>query len=428
MHWLLFVFSIITLTIVYYLGYFVLAITLRTNNRHYFLGFGNSLFEFKIKDVVFTVGLFIPVFGLARFRKIEDHTRKRSDYPWQFFNRGLLVRFLSTFGGVLSLFITALLIMIGVKLFTSDRYISRDEINKYGIYPSALAEEYGFQKGDKVLAVNGRDFKTYNELLDPDVYAEAGNTFKVARNGNELIIRVPEGNHDIALGRPFLELMIPVEIDSIMPGSLAEEIQLQKRDRIMRVDDVKVDRISDMQEAFSNDSDGTVSLQIQRVIKTDTVIFDREAKLGADRKLGIFTWMPIDYTIKSNSASEAIQKGVKATFQLLTIQFSSWFRVMNPGSVKAKSGGPIGVATVFGDQVNWELFWYLTASYTIFFVAWNFVPFPRSAFLEVIPLAYEGVTKKKFPYSVFRRIRSISWFIFWGLILFTFIMDISKLF
>jgi regulator of sigma E protease len=426
MHWsLIFLLSTTILTVVYYLCYFTLAIIFRVNNRHYFLGFGNSLFEFKVKDVLFTVGIFIPVFGLARFYKVEDYARKRPDYPWQFSDRPLLIRVLVTYGGVMSLFLSALIILIAIRFFVSDRFISREEINKHGIYPSALAEQYGFERGDKVLTVNGRDFESYHELLDPDVYAKAGNTFKVVRNGAELIIRVPEGDHDLAPRYLFLELMAPVIIDSVLSGSPAEEIGLQKEDRIARVNGVRVDKVNDMREAFSKDADGMVDLQIQRVNTNDTVTLAFAVQLDERHHLGILTREPMNYTTKENSFPEAVGKGTRATLQLVTAQISSWFGLANPSR---KSGGPVSISTVLGDTPNWQRFWYLTANWAIVFVTWKFCPFPRSAFWQTIPLVYEGVTRKKYPYSFFRGSRLWGWIIFWGLILFTFVMDISKLF
>lgn len=426
MHWsLILLLSITILTLVYYLCYFTLAIIFRVNNRHYFLGFGNSLFEFKTKGVLFTVGIFIPVFGLARFYKVEEYARKRPDYPWQFSHRPLFTRVVVTYGGVVSLFLSALIILIGVRFFVSDTFISRDEINRHGIYPSTLAEKYGFERGDKVLTVNGRDFESYNELLDPDIYTKAGTTFKVIRNGEELIIRVPEGNHDVVRGHLFLELMTPVVIDSVLTGSPAERIRLQKGDRIASVNGVTVDKANDMREEFSKDVDGMVDLQIQRVSRGDTVTLALAVQLDERNNLGITTWEPINYTTEANSFPEAVEKGTRMTFQLVRAQISSWLGLGNPAR---KSRRPISISTTLGAQPKWQVFWYFTANWAILFLVWNFCPFPRSAFWETIPLAYEGVTKNKYSYSSFRSSLTLAWFIFWAVILFNFVMDIMKLF
>lgn len=426
MHWFLIVlFSTTVLTVVYYLCYFALAITFGVNNRHYFLGFGKGLFEFKVKDVLFTVGIFVPVFGLARFYKVEDYARQRPDYPWQFSDRPLLIRALVTYGGAMSLFLTALIILVSVRFVVSEQFISREDINKHGIYPSTLAEQYGFKRGDKVLTVNGRDFQSYNELMDPDVYAAAGNTFKVVRDGEELIIRVPEGDHDLAAGQLFLEVLVPVVVDSVLAGSAAEEIRLQKGDRIVRVNDARIDKTDDMREAFFKDVDGTVELQIQRIIKNDTATINAAAQLDERQNLGIFT-RQINYTARKNSFFEALEKGARATLRLIAAQVRLWLG-MNNNSAR-KSGGPVRISSVLGGGPNWEVFWYMIANWAVVFATWNLFPFPRSAFWETIPLVYEGLTRRKFSYSLFRHSRPLGWIIFWGLILFSLVMDIIKLF
>jgi regulator of sigma E protease len=197
--------SVSFLTIVYYLGYFSLALLLGVRNSHYFLGFGQRLFDFKIKGVLFTVGAFIPIFGLSRIYKIEGRFKKRPNYAWEFVERPLFKRFLATYGGVFSLFLSSLLIFITTAYFVEDQYISKEEINKYGIYPSPLAEQYGFQRGDRILKINGNDFERYEELLDPAIFESVGNSYTVSRKTEELIIKITALESPAHIQGPFLE-------------------------------------------------------------------------------------------------------------------------------------------------------------------------------------------------------------------------------
>lgn len=327
MIWSMILLSIPLVTIVYYLSYFALSILLRVHNKHYFLGFGGSFFEFRIRNVIFTVGTFIPFFGLARFSKVENFARHRPDYPWQFSDRPRLARMLATYGGVIGVLVFSVVILTAISIIVEEQYVSRDEINKYGVYPSSLAESYGFQRGDKVLTINGRAFERYQELLDVAVYQRAGNTFLVERAGAERIIHVPEGDHDLPPGDRFLEILIPFEIDSVLEHSPAEQIGLLKGDRIIAVNGTNVDMLDDMRHAFSADADGRVDLQILRLKSSDTLMLVRQVALDDQRNLGILPRQRIHYTVKANGFSDAVLKGIKNTFQLLKGQFYTIFGI-----------------------------------------------------------------------------------------------------
>jgi regulator of sigma E protease len=412
------------LTIAYYLGYFTLAILLGVHNNHYFLGFGNRLFDFKIKGVLFTVGIFIPIFGLARIYRIEERFKKRPHYAWEFVERPLFKRFLVTYGGVFSIFLSSLLIFIAIAYLVDDRYISKEEINRYGVYPSLLAEQYGFQFGDKILKINGEDFERYDELNDPEIYKNIGNSYTVNRKGEELIIKITALDSAVQLREPFLQIMSPFEIDSVEPNSPAERIGLQKGDRIIKVNERKIYRLRDMQDEFRNDTHGHARLEIQRIENYDTITFSKAVALDQQKRIGVFTREPVQFTTRSNSFLEALIKGTRKTFSSLSGQIRALFMVVAPKPIK---GGPIGISSAFGN-FSWVRFWYIIATWSSWFILWNFLPYPKSAIWESVALVYERVSKKKYPDSFFRKTLSFGWLIFFAQILWIFVNDISKLF
>lgn len=416
--------SVSFLAIVYYLGYFTLAIPLRVCNNHYFLGFGQRLFDFKIKGVLFTVGIFIPIFGLARIYRIEGKFKKRPNYAWEFVESPLFKRFLVTYSGVLSLFLSSLLIFITVAYFVEDQYISKEEINKYGIYPSPLAEQYGFQRGDRILKINGKEFERYEELLDPAIFESVGSSYTVSRKTEEFIIKITALESRVPIQGPFFRIMSPFEIDSVQPNSPAAEIDIQSGDRIVKVNERKIYTLQDMQEEFRNEIDDHALLEVQRLENNDTTTFVKEVRLDPQKRIGVFTREPIRYTTISNSLPRALVKGVKNTISNLVGQIKALFIVVAPKPIK---GGPIGISSAFG-KFSWLRFWYITATWSTGFILWNFLPYPKSALWESVALVYEGVSKKKYPDSFFKKTLSLGWFIFFAQIIWVLVNDIAKLF
>ena len=426
MIWPVILLSIPLVTIVYYLSYFTLAILLRVSNKHYFLGFGGALFEFKVRVTIFTVGTFIPFFGLARFSKVENFARHRPDYPWQFSDRPWLSRAIATYGGAIGVLVFTMLIVVALKYFEDEPFISREEINKYGVYPSSLAESFGFRRGDRILTINGQHFEHYQELQDPAVYQTSGNSFLIDRKGEKMIIRVPEGDHHLRSGQPFLEIMVPPHIESVQTNSPGEAIGLQRGDRILSVNGIQIDIIDDMRQEFLADADGAVDLRIQRLKGADTLILQHSGvKLDDSRKLGVTT-RPVKYTVKESNLKDALRKGMLTVFQLLRGHFYATFEKFK--SEDKVREGPITISAALGDNRYWQYLWFYTASFASFCVLWNILPYPRSAFWEVIPLVFEGITRKKYPYALFRSSLKLAWIIFWSVFLFSIAFELMRLF
>lgn len=182
--------TIVVLNLIYQIGYFFTSAALNVSERHYFLGFNPRLFAFEVKGVKFTVGLYIPIVGLARVYSIVDDKKHRARYPFEFFDQSILKRFIVTMSGACALFLTGLLTIIGVNYFEKESIISKDEVNRHGIYASEWTKKIGFQTGDKIIAVNGRDYEQFYDLIDPKVLGNPDSYYTIRRGSNEVTINI----------------------------------------------------------------------------------------------------------------------------------------------------------------------------------------------------------------------------------------------
>ncbi len=425
MMFLLILISASFLTVIYYIGYFTTAILLGVHNKHYFLGFGSKgLFEFKIRGVVFTVGIFIPVYGLARIYKIEGRFKKRPNYAWEFSEVSLIKRLLTTYSGVLALLVSSLIIFIVIAFFVKDQYISKEEINKHGIYPSPLAAHFGFQPGDRVLKINGKDFDRYEELISPAIFEMEKSSYTVLRQNEELVIEITAIDFDSHINEPFLKIMAPFEIESVTPNSPASEIGLQRGDRIVKLNERQIHSLPEMQAAFKNAMEQHALLEIQRVENGDTTTLVKEVRFDSQKRIGVYSRELIEYTTTPKSFSTALLSGIKNTFSSLIRSVNASFFVSGTKTLK---GGPIAIANVFG-EFSWLRLWYVTAVWSSALIIWNLFPYPKSALWETVALAYEGVIKKKYARSLFDKTLSFSWLILIAQILWVFVNDIANFF
>lgn len=97
-----------------------------------------------------------------------DDKKERMVYPWEFAERSLVKRLVCTLSGVLSILLTSIIISI-IYMYTRDeRIITKEEANKHGIYPSEEAKKYGFELGDKIQLINGKDFDNFYDVYTPN--------------------------------------------------------------------------------------------------------------------------------------------------------------------------------------------------------------------------------------------------------------------
>jgi C-terminal processing protease CtpA/Prc len=138
--------------------------------------------------------------------------------------------------------------------------------------------------------------------------------------------------------------MIPFQIDSVVPNSPAAEIDIQRGDRIVKVNERKIYTLQDMQEELRNEIDEHALLEVQRLENNDTITFVKEVRLDPQKRIGVFTREQIHYTAKSNSFPEALVKGVKNTFSNLIGYVKGLFTVVASKPIKSR---PVGISSAF---------------------------------------------------------------------------------
>jgi regulator of sigma E protease len=413
--------SFIILNLIHLLGFFFASLALKVTETNYFLGFNPCLFSFHVRGTKFSIGLYIPIVGLARVYTVVNGEKQRAKYPWEFFNQSLRARFLATMSGPVLLLIFGLLIFIGLNYFVSEPFISKAEVNRHGIYPSNWAKASGFQRGDKIIAVNGKDYEQFSDLINPNVLIP-GSHYKVSRNGKESIITIKEADPVSQHKQLFVSLLVPFEVQSVMPGYPADEAGIVAGDRIVKVNGNSIIKFDEMVNEFAADEDGNVSLDIQRKENGSVKTLPINVALNSERKIGIFPKELIDYTTRERTLSEAIPNGVYAAFTSLSTNIRALIRAVSGTLAPTTLGGPIRITSA-----SEIIFWKILGEFAMFYAAWNLFPLPKSAFWEMIALGYTGITKARYSYTTFKRSLNAAWIIAILFILWTFVNDVISL-
>jgi regulator of sigma E protease len=412
------------LNIFYLTAFFAISIWLNVAETHYFLGYGKKFIQFRIRQTTFHIGVYIPIVMLSPIYTVTKDGQ-RMKYPWEFFGQGIFRRFVATLGGAIGLIVSAILIFTIQTYLTPDYIVTKEEVNKHGIEPSEWAMKSGFLPGDKIVAVNGKNYEGFQELFDPKVLLAPEISYTVLRGEKEIEIKLKDLAENIQhRGEMFINLRIPNEVLEVVQGSPADQAGVRPGDKITAVNDKPVTYTKEVASALKEIDDEKVSLIVERKTNDSIQTLTLEVYPDYQKAIGV-RWNPhIQYAEKNYSILESIRIGPTRAFLTIKSHVIALFKIISGAlSPKESLSGPIGIM----DRSKMP-FWTITSLYALLYAFYNLLPLPRSAFWELTALAYEAITKRKYPYKVFKGSLIFSWIVFGGIYLMMFVSDLMNLF
>jgi regulator of sigma E protease len=418
-----------TLNVVYQVSFFFVSCWLRITHDHYFLGYGKALFAFRVRSVTFSIGWYIPIFLLARIYTVSAEGKKSAMiYPWEFTDRPLWRRWLATWSGVTALIVCAWIVYIVHAVSETDAVITREDLNHYGIDPTDAAKEVGFRAGDKVMRLNGQEYDTYEDLFKPRPN-DAVYTIQRGDSVFDITISFEQAMTLMSTSGKFLfSPRVPFRVQRVDPGTPAEAAGVLPGDRITKLDGLPVASLGDLQTLVQKDTGSYAELEIERdessqkVMLKKTVTWPDSMVDGiAQRRLGIFSEPILPYTYRSRTLFQAVGMGTTYVSKFFTTSMRVTYLMIFPRA-QSKLSGPIGIAPAqrtFGQR-------FTTGALNVW--VFNILPLPFTVFWETIALLYEGITRKKYPESVFRWSWIAGLVVFVTFVLFTLVKDLMKLF
>jgi regulator of sigma E protease len=180
-------FSVIVL--VHEFGHFIIAKLSGIHVQEFFLGFGPKILKYTSKKSgtmygisAIPLGGYNKILGQDRSEVIPENMVSKAFYNKPFYKKFLVI----SGGGIFNIVFAVILIIIyfSIGVFIPSNIIDYTQ-------PGSPAETYGFQKGDKVIALNNLEIKSWDDfsLIVKD-YPDKQVTFKILRDQKELNIDV----------------------------------------------------------------------------------------------------------------------------------------------------------------------------------------------------------------------------------------------
>jgi len=433
-----FLLSLSLLIVLHELGHFIPAKLFKTRVEKFYLFFDikYSLFKKKIGETVYGIG-WLPLGGYVKISGMIDESMDKEQMakppePWEFRSKPSWQRLIIMLGGVTVNFILAAVIYIFLAFGYGDIDIKADSIKDGYWVENPLLIDFGFQTGDKILAINENQIINYSDLKKHILEAQV---VTIEREGVTQEIKLPEdflGQLSGSKSKSFFELRYPFIVDRVSDSSLNKSVDLKKKDVFLTVNGAPLKYYDEVGERFGSYKNQTVQVELLRDNETIT----RELKVDSIGKIGVYAGGNYsdlerleyyDIVRKEYGFGESIGVGLTRFKDKIADYWTQLKLIFSPSTGAYKGvGGFKAIFDIFPDQWIWADFWNLTAFLSIMLGVLNLLPIPALDGGHVMFLLYEMVSGRKPSDKFLEYAQMVGFFILIALVLFANGNDIFK--
>lgn len=423
------------LVILHELGHFLAARAFGIKVEKFYLFFDAwnvKLFSFKKGDCEYGIG-WLPLGGYVKIAGMIDESMDTEQLaqpvqPWEFRSKPAWQRLIVMLGGVFVNVVVGILIFWMLTYKYGETYIPNSSVQN-GINPGVVGQKIGLQKGDRVLAINGKKVIRFEEITSSKVLL-SNTTLTVLRGNKTLYVKVPDnilndisddGIESFVSRAPLLSS----RIDSVVANKAASRAGIQKGDVITAVNHTPVKYSVDVVGAVQNLKGKPMVFDVKRGGKTialnvpaDTsgivgIYFDFDEIRQETTKYGLLEALPIG----ASQAWKTFSDNAKGIAKVFT------------GKIQANKAfsGPVDIARkVYGGEWVWARFWASTAFISVALAFMNLLPIPALDGGHVVFLLIEMVKGKPLGDKFMERAQMVGFVILLSLMVFVLGNDIFK--
>lgn len=341
----------------------------------------------------------LPLGGYCSINGMVDETTKPGELPaepqpYEFRSKPAWQRFFIIIGGVLTNFVSAMVIFAAV-LFTWGREYVPLANATYGLQFTEVAKNAGFQDGDKILSVDGKQPQELSDFVKA-VLLENVHEVTVERGGQTTEVYIPKSFEQEVLASDngaFTTFNFPFVIDTVLADHPAQQAGLRKGDSIVSVNEIPYTSYFSFQKILEQNKNQDIEIAYYR----EDSLYTGNVHLGEDGKLGVYYVNPYRYlqTEKIDySFFESIPKGISTGFQTLKDYVKQFKLIATKEGVK-QLGGFGTITSIFPKVWDWQRFWDMTGFLAIILAFMNILPIPALDGGYILFILVEMITGRK---------------------------------
>ena len=405
-----FLITIIILVFVHELGHFLAAkmCKMRVDKFYLFFDFFNlRIFRFTKGETeyglgVFPLGGYVKVAGMIDESMDKDFINKPAE-PWEFRSKPVWQRMFVITAGVIMNTLLAFFIFYTINLVQGKTRMETTIIGYVSV--NSVAQKYGIQPGDKIIAVNGKPISYWDEVRSEVFIENMGSdvTLKVDRSGSVKDIFISK-NEMRDLGERtfglFPEKMTP-EIQQVLAEEPAGKMGLVTGDLITEANGQKILHSQQFVDIIKTNPNSDISVKWLRGGNemSGTVRPKADSTIG----IGIGKYAGTMKTTEYNVIS-AIPQGVSDLWHYGVVLFvKSMYKIIIGDIAFSKAvGGPVKIAQYAGQSAENGFLSYLgfMAMLSITLAIINILPFPALDGGHFMFLLYEAIFRKPVSHKV----------------------------
>jgi len=428
--------SLSILVFMHELGHYLTARWFKTRVEKFYL-FMNpwfSLYKKQIGETEWGLG-WLPLGGYVKIAGMVDESMdteqlKQPPQPWEFRTKPAWQRLIIMLGGIIVNLILGFAIY-SMVLFVWGETVLPTRSMPYGIQVDERVADWGFENGDQIVRINGKEVTHFNEIRRAFFFNSVEEA-TVLRGGDTVVLTfdadLGQQLVDSSIRNPF-GVRMPMEVAYVVDGSRAAEAGLSIGDRLVSMDSVPMQFFDEATPYIRSHPETPIHMTVQSpdgTLRTVTATPDSLGQLGFANK---------DHTEFEEFATETLTydapEALLSGFQLAARTLQEYvlsLRFLFSKSGATQVGSLVTFGSVFDAGWDWEVFWRNTAFFSLILAFMNLLPIPALDGGHVMFLLYEMVAGKPAPEKVLERAQFIGIILLMALMLFAVGNDIWRVF
>ncbi len=429
--------SLSFLVAVHEFGHLIAAKYFGMRVEQFSIGFPPKIWSFKKGETEYALSA-IPLGGYVKISGMIDESldtdaMKQPAQPWEFRSKPAWQRLIVMLGGITVNVVVGVMIFIGLTYAFGDTLILKDEVNKNGGFQvGSVGEEIGLKTGDKIVKINGKDFKYLEDILKAETLLGSNAYYTVERDGKLIDIPIPpnfiQKFNRKETAQNFVLFRFPALVGKVEKGSVADNAGIQPGDRFVELNGEKITYFDEAFDRVRQYKGDTITFAVMR---NGEKIHFKESWKGKER-LGYSGQLPEDYLKNAEvrikyGFVESIPLGTERAFTTLRTQIVAFGKIISGVlSPKESLSGPLGIMRAFGPDWDWERFWQLTGVLSLVLAFMNLLPIPALDGGHVMFLSYEMISRRKPSDKFLEAAQKVGMVFLLALMVFIFANDIIK--
>lgn len=383
-------------------GHLIAAKTFGMRVEKFYIGFPPKVIGRTWGGTEYCIGA-IPLGGFVKISGMIDEsldTKNLSEEPeeWEFRAKPAWQRLIVMLGGVIVNVILGIVVFVALTFINGEEYLPKEALNKYGIVAGELGQEIGLQTGDKIININGEDYKKYSDILGVNVLVGTDVYYTVLRGSETLRVDVPNDFIEKLSGSKdrlsAISPRFPFKVGEV-DLQVARDVGLMTNDKIIALNGIPTLYWDEFISALAPLKGKDVEVRVlrdgsEKILQMKT---SEEGRLGFVRDLSEYE---SGFVTNELSFGQSLSIGTGRAFNAVYLNIKGIGKMFSGDISPTKSlSGPIRIATMFGTEWNWMRFWTLVGLLSMVLAFMNLLPIPALDGGHVVFLSWEIITGRK---------------------------------